>query len=740
LWAAALAALGVYSLHVTVGFPPKGGPDWHLLCPLAYLLAAAICFTRAAAIERERLIWGLFATGILLEAISWVYYYTAFRHRAAPPYPSVADAIGICFYVASFGALMLMVRDRLRRFSRNLWLDAVIGVLALAAVVAAVLVHPIVTSTGGDEGAVATSLAYPLADVLTLTLVLGVFALSGWRPERRWMLIGVAWAILTVTDAIYVSQAASGTFVARGMLDTCWAVVNLLIAWAAWDRSKRPPLRFDGWQVLGVPLAFTSIAIGVLVYGNFEPLNPTAVTLALLALVGSIAATVSSYLEQRKLETLARRDALTGLFNYREFHRRLEERIEAARLDGDQKFAVALFDVDGFKDVNDLRGHAEGDRVLREVARAIGGARRSGDTAARLGGDEFGVLMHDADVEGATALARRMSERVDSLGEGIGISYGVAEWPGDGPGKELLLLRADVAMYAAKSGEAERPIAAVPERDRRARDFDTSPALGRRRQVADAIDAERERDNAQLRAYAEAVRVTYAQGLERAQQLKQNYLATVLTLASAVEAKDEYTGGHINRVHRLGLLLAGELVPNEVDDPRMAYGFLLHDIGKLAVPDAILNKTGPLDDEEWELMRSHPEAGVRILAPIPFLGRAMDVVRHHHERWDGTGYPDGLASEEIPMWSRIFAVVDSVDAMTSDRPYRAALPLEIAHQELRKGAGTQFDPLCVAAFMRLEASRVEDLIEESSSARTVQPIPRPATALMTANGRPDEKD
>ena len=721
-WAAALAALGGYSLHVTVGFPPKGGPDWHLLCPLSYVLAAAICFTRVAAIERERLVWSLFGTGILLSGIGWLYYYVAFRHDAAPPYPSVADAIGIWFYVASFAALMLMVRNRLHRFSRNLWLDAVIGVLALAAVGAAVLVHPIVASTGGEESAVATSLAYPLADVLTLTLVLGMFALNGWRPERRWVLIGIAWLLLTVSDAIYVSEAASGAFVARGVLDATWAVVYLLIAKAAWQRSERPPLRFDGWRMLGVPLAFTSIAIAVLVYGNFKPLNPTAMTLALLALGGSLAAAVTSYLEQRKLETLARRDALTGLLNYREFHRRVEERIEAARLEGGKTFAVALFDVDGFKDVNDLRGHAEGDRVLREVARAIGGARRAGDAAARLGGDEFGVLMHDADVEGATALARRMSERVDGLGEGIGISYGVAEWPADGPSKELLLLRADVAMYAAKAGAPELPVETSPERDRRRRDHDASAAIGRRRRVADAIDAERRQANAQLRAYAEAVRVTYAQGLERAQQLKQNYLATVLTLASAVEAKDEYTGGHINRVHHLGLLLARAVVPHEADYPQMAYGFLLHDIGKLAVPDAILNKAGPLDDEEWELMRSHPEAGVRILAPIPFLGRAMDVVRHHHERWDGAGYPDGLAGEEIPMWSRIFAVVDSVDAMTSDRPYRAALPLEVAHEELKKAAGTQFDPVCVAAFMDLDPSLVEGLIQESSSARTLTSV------------------
>jgi cyclic di-GMP phosphodiesterase len=234
-----------------------------------------------------------------------------------------------------------------------------------------------------------------------------------------------------------------------------------------------------------------------------------------------------------------------------------------------------------------------------------------------------------------------------------------------------------------------------------------------------AGDASSDQEHAQLRAYAEAVRESYIKGLQRAEQLKQNYLATVLTLASAVEAKDDYTGGHIHRVHDLGLLLARVVVPLEAEDPHLAYGFLLHDIGKLAVPDAVLNKPGELDDAEWELMREHPRAGVRILAPIPFLGRALDVVRHHHERWDGSGYPDGLAGEDIPRWARIFSVVDTVDAITSDRPYRAGMPLEVALAEIEKGGGTQFDPVCAEAFLRLDRDHVERLIATSASARTL---------------------
>jgi HD-GYP domain-containing protein (c-di-GMP phosphodiesterase class II) len=241
-----------------------------------------------------------------------------------------------------------------------------------------------------------------------------------------------------------------------------------------------------------------------------------------------------------------------------------------------------------------------------------------------------------------------------------------------------------------------------------------------------------EAESAQLRAYAEDVRNSYARELRRTQELKDSYLATVKTLAAAVEAKDEYTGGHIQRVHALGLLLAELVIPEEAGEPQLSYGFLLHDIGKLAVPDAVLNKPGKLDEDDWLLMKQHPEQGARILSAIPFLDRALDVVRHHHERWDGTGYPAGLAGEEIPSWARIFTIVDTVDAVTSDRPYRAGRPLAAAMHELRKAAGTQFDPACVEAFMRVDKSAVEALLQHRGEPI---PVPRPITMPdFTLNG------
>ena len=186
--------------------------------------------------------------------------------------------------------------------------------------------------------------------------------------------------------------------------------------------------------------------------------------------------------------------------------------------------------------------------------------------------------------------------------------------------------------------------------------------------------------------------------------------AAVRALVAAVAKRDGCTGRHSQRSADLGLLLAREVAPAEADAPQLTYGFLLHDIGKLAVPDAILGKPGPLTAAEMALMREHPETGVRMLEGLSFLDRALEVVRHHHERWDGGGYPCGLAGERIPLWARIFAIADAVDAMTSDRPYRAGCTLEQARRIVAEESGRQFDPACVEAFLGLDPLRVASYV------------------------------
>jgi putative nucleotidyltransferase with HDIG domain len=187
--------------------------------------------------------------------------------------------------------------------------------------------------------------------------------------------------------------------------------------------------------------------------------------------------------------------------------------------------------------------------------------------------------------------------------------------------------------------------------------------------------------------------------------LKESYRTTVRALATALELRDDETGAHAARVAELALQLTERLAPELAAHPELEYAFLLHDIGKIGVPDAIVLKQGPLDPAETEIMRHHVQLGEQIINQVPFLnGVVRDIVTSHHERWDGGGYPRGLAGESIPLAARIFAVVDAYDAMTNDRPYRPAMAHEEALAELRRVAGSQLDPNIVVEFLRLHAA------------------------------------
>jgi ribonuclease P protein subunit RPR2 len=227
---------------------------------------------------------------------------------------------------------------------------------------------------------------------------------------------------------------------------------------------------------------------------------------------------------------------------------------------------------------------------------------------------------------------------------------------------------------------------------------DTVASLRARLEQTERQAAARQR---QLERYAADLREVFKQERIRAQELRRSYMATVRALSNAVEARDSYTGKHAERVAAYGMELAGVAGLNIADSPQIEFGFLLHDIGKVAVPDAILFKSSSLTEEEYALVRRHPMIGSQILRDIDFLGEGKLVVRHHHERWDGTGYPDGLRGEAIPFAARVFAVADALDALTTDRPYRPAVSFARAREEIRNGAGTQFDPTVVAAFERI---------------------------------------
>jgi diguanylate cyclase (GGDEF)-like protein len=350
----------------------------------------------------------------------------------------------------------------------------------------------------------------------------------------------------------------------------------------------------------------------------------------------------------RELEAmrLALTDPLTGLGNRRSFFEQLERDVLNAEVGG-PPVALCVLDIDDFKEINDERGHLAGDRVLVAVAARL---RQNGE-AFRLGGDEFALLLHRRPAD-AVATAKEVLTRLP-----VSASAGIVAYPQPGTERGELVQLADSALYRAKE-QGKRGVHL----------HRPSPApVGDLRRLAD----DRDRD-ARLSAAA--------------------------SLAHAVDARDAYIGAHSSVVSELAARIAAamNLSADAVELTRLAGN--LHDLGKLAVPEEILRKPGSLTDEERLVVERHPEIGFRMLESLG-VEPVATWVRHHHERWDGGGYPDGLAGRAIPLGSRIVFVADAYDAMTSDRVYGARVSHETAVGELERCAGAQFDPDVVAAFL-----------------------------------------
>ena len=351
---------------------------------------------------------------------------------------------------------------------------------------------------------------------------------------------------------------------------------------------------------------------------------------------------------------LALTDPLTGLGNHRHFHDRLRQELEDARERG-RALTLCLVDIDDFKHVNDRFGHPTGDRVLAQVATRL---RQDGE-AFRLGGDEFAVVLSGLGERDALATATAIVERLgvldlDQVGN-LTVSAGVASFPTHAQTHEELIRLADSSLYCAKENGKNRVHVCRP-------DVLDLPLLKR-------LGASRDR-TARYRA---------AGGLAR-----------------AVDARDTYTGSHSKRVGELAARLASRLGIDEEQVELLRLAGSLHDLGKLAIPEDILRKPGPLTEDERIVLERHPEIGFRMLEGLGVTPVA-DWVLHHHERWDGRGYPDRLPGEEIPLGARILFVADAFDAMTSERAYRRRLTSDEGLAELERCAGSQFDPEIVSA-------------------------------------------
>ena len=364
-----------------------------------------------------------------------------------------------------------------------------------------------------------------------------------------------------------------------------------------------------------------------------------------------------------RLREAAHRDPLTDLLNRRGFQDVFDSELERARR-SNQPLSLIVGDLDRFKAVNDVHGHAAGDAVLMRVADAILGAKRGFDSAARVGGEEFAVLAPGSDEHGAYMLAERIRAAVrEALGgrqeeSRLTISFGISTFPLHGQSADGLLRTADQALYAAKRLGRNRSVISNAE----------VPGILARASSSGNGDAHVE-------------------------------LATLVNLAEALDVREYGSASHCRRVGRFAELTARELglPPESVERVRLAG--ILHDVGLVGLPDDLLAKRGPLTEAEWTWVRAHPAIGARMVETTEYED-IRSWILFHHERPDGRGYPEGRAEADVPLESSIIGVADAYEAMTSHRPYRPALGTEDAAEELRRQAGRQFRPEVVEALLR----------------------------------------
>jgi diguanylate cyclase (GGDEF)-like protein len=645
---ALLLAFAAYVLHAATDF--GGATTATLFDTWVYdalmLGAAGSCFLRAALVRRERLAWALLGLGLAIWTGGEIYYEAVSASTGSVPVPSPADAGYLLFYPLAYAGLIVLLRERIGSFPVARWLDGLVAGTAVAAVAAAVVLGPIVDhSTSGSNAEVITDLAYPVADLALLTLVVTAAAFTGWRPGSSWSILGLGLLFLGGSDVAYLLQSAQGTYVEGGLLDAAWPAGALLLAGAAWVApGRRLPHSRDA-RLAAVPAAAALAAIGVQASERFTPIPATASVLSLVTLMLVVVRFALALREsQADLETTTQEaltDALTGLANRRALMEDLAAAVVTPPAAGHQRL-LAIFDLDGFKAYNDAYGHPAGDALLARLGgRLQAFAAAGGGGAYRLGGDEF-CLLTECTAAAVDGIVGGGGAALSEHGDGflVTASQGSVLIPSEARTREGALQLADRRMYANKS--RERASAGSQSRD---------------------------------------------------------------VLLSALRERQPELAEHLVGTAALALAVAEELGMDSEQRDEVRRAAELHDTGKVAIPDAILRKAGPLDDAEWEFMRRHTLIGERIIASAPALVPVARLVRSTHERWDGRGYPDQLVGEQIPLGSRVVAVCDAYEAMTSERPYSVAMLPERALEELHRGAGSQFDAEVVEAFERVIATR-----------------------------------
>ncbi|MDQ0148232.1 diguanylate cyclase [Eubacterium multiforme] len=365
-----------------------------------------------------------------------------------------------------------------------------------------------------------------------------------------------------------------------------------------------------------------------------------------------------------RLISLANEDGLTGVYNHRYFYEALDRKIKYAK-ENNEKVSMIFLDIDYFKHYNDLYGHQEGDKVLKKIGKILKDTTRSKDVVARYGGEEFSIILSNTDEKGATEIAEKIRYNIENTyfygqqnqpNKNLTVSIGISVYPDKVSNEFELIKSADDALYRAKFFNKNRVEAYTSILDELKNDIDESEI---------------------------------------------ELVTSIKTLVSVINAKDRYTYGHCERLVFYSRLLADKLNLKEEDKMTLVYGAYMHDIGKINIAKEVLIKKMPLTNEEWNILKQHPQNGVDIIKPVLSLQRITPLILHHHEKYDGTGYPCGLKGKDIPYLARVLTVVDCFDAMTSNRPYNKRKTYDEGMEELKACSGTQFDPEIAKVFIDL---------------------------------------
>ncbi len=484
----------------------------------------------------------------------------------------------------------------------------------------------------------------------------------------------------------------------EGLSGVCAETGEAVLSNAVEKDERYAPMHHGVRSALSLPMKYGNETLGVL---TIESLKPNSFTEQDVLTLGTLADQVGVALHNaqayQEAQEQAITDGLTGLKTHRYFMEALEAEWRRAPR-WRRPFSLIMMDLDGFKHVNDRLGHLEGDRVLTTVAQALGARSRQSNLVARYGGDEFAILLPDCTTEQAVGMAERLRTKLAAnpylASHNVTASFGIATFPLHGTTPDDILRVADCGMYLAKHEHGNSVRVAMGN---------GGAASLHEQQL--------------LQAYlGVAVKRLFSTGpdafdqyLEHFRQVTQDpgrpslpLMDTVTALAFAIDAKDHYTQGHSQAVAQLASQIGKHvgLSEDELEEIRLAG--ILHDIGKIGIPETLLNKPARLTAEEYEIMKSHASLGARILEPLKVkaIERIRQMVRHHHERWDGKGYPDGLQGEEIPIGARILSIADCFDTMISDRVYKKAQPVEEVLAELQLARGKHLDGALVDVFLQ----------------------------------------